>query len=113
MPARQPACGGHRLRRLTVKALLTRAPRAALAASQTRINDRVRAVFERVPLLIGFSLGADLTLADLEVETWPGAVWPLELYAAIDGEISALVSEFAGDEASELLRGRTFARSLH
>jgi hypothetical protein len=97
---------------MTVKALPARVARAPLAISQTRINDRVRGVFERLPLLVGFSLDANLTLADLEVHTWPGGAWPLEVYAEIDGEISALVAEFAGDEASALLRGRTFARSL-
>jgi len=39
--------------------------------------------------------------------------WGDELYEEVDAEIAALVSDLEENEASDLLRGRTFARTLH
>jgi len=64
--------------------------------SQSLIDRRVREAFARVPLLLAVTFDQDLALADVEV----------------DAEISELVAELKHAGASELLRGRTFARAL-
>ena len=72
-------------------------------------------IFRRWPSLVGFSvqesqtLPADLVIADVETDPWP--VQPRELV----GEIAVALVDLMDDEpaARELLRGRTFARTLH
>ena len=83
------------------------------APSQGLIDARVRQAFTRLPYLLGFSFDADLGIADVEVSPCAGCEWGDELYEAVDAEIAALVSDLENDEASDLLRGRTFARTLH
>ena len=80
---------------------------------QERINNRVREAFLRLPLLLGFSLDTDLAIGDIEVHACPGCEGSVNVYRAIDAEITALVEELAREAALELLRGRTFARTLH
>jgi hypothetical protein len=77
------------------------------------IDERVRQVFRRLPLLIGFSLEQDLSIADIEMVVCPGCEWDEDVYREVDAEISALLDELEHDKASELMRGRTFARTLH
>jgi hypothetical protein len=48
----------------------------------------------------------------VEVHGCPNGEWSERVYGEIDDEISALVAELQSDPASELLRGRTFARVL-
>jgi hypothetical protein len=81
--------------------------------SQAVIDERVRQMFRRLPLLVGFSLEQDLSIADVEVQTCPGCEWGDDVYREVDAEISALLDEIEHDDATELLRGRTFARVLH
>ena len=83
------------------------------APSQGLIDARVRQAFKRLPHLLAFSFDADLGIADVEVSPCAGCEWGDELYEAVDAEIAALVSDLEDDEASDLLRGRTFARTLH
>lgn len=73
---------------------------------------RVRETFERLPLLEGFTFDQQLELADLELRTCPGCHWSEAVYGDIGDEIASLVSDFQYAEAAELLRGRTFARTL-
>jgi hypothetical protein len=80
--------------------------------SQALMHARIREVFQRLPLLLGFSLDHDLSVADIELRTWPGYEWSEEAYREIESEISALLAH-VDDEVNELLRGRTFARTLH
>ena len=81
---------------------------------KTLIDERVRRTFQRLPHLIAFTLDRELALADVEVvRTWPGHQWSEEVFSAIDDELSALVAELQGEDVTELLRGRTFARTLH
>ena len=80
---------------------------------QAMIDERVRRAFQRLPNLIAFTLDRELTLADVEVRSWPGHQWGDEVFGAIDDEISALVAELQAEDVTELLRGRTFARTLH
>ena len=77
------------------------------------IEQRVRQAFERLPLLLAITFDKDLSLADVEVRPCPGCDWADEVYIDVDAEISALVDELKRAGASELLRGRTFARTLH
>jgi len=80
--------------------------------SQSLIDERVRAAFARVPLLLAITFDEDLSLADVEVQPCPGCEWHDEVYIDVDAEVSALVDELKRVGASELLRGRTFARTL-
>jgi len=83
------------------------------APSQGLIDERVRQAFARLPHLLAFSFDADLDIADVEVSPCAGCEWGDELYEEVDAEIAALVSDLEENEASDLLRGRTFARTLH
>ena len=77
------------------------------------VDERVREVFRRLPLLLGFSLEQDLSIADIEMQVCPGCDWGDDVYGEVDAELSALLAELEQDDAAELLRGRTFARTLH
>ena len=79
---------------------------------KTSIDERVRQAFQRLPHLIAFTLDRELALADVEVRTWPGHQWSEEAFSAIDDEIADLVAELQGEDV-DVLRGRTFARTLH
>jgi hypothetical protein len=63
--------------------------------------------------LLGFSLDPDLSLANVEVPMGPGCNWGADVYAELDDGIAGLVAEVEDYGAAALLRGRTFARSLH
>lgn len=80
--------------------------------SPLAIEQRVREAFARLPLLLGVTFDQDLSLADVAMQPCPGSDWSDEVYSDIDDEISALVAEVERAGATELLRGRTFARML-
>jgi hypothetical protein len=63
------------------------------------IDTRIHDLFERLPLLVAFG--------------WRGFKWGDEVYREINDEIWALVCDAEDEGANELLRGRTFARTLH
>ncbi len=71
---------------------------------------RVDALFRRCPTLCGFSMQED-DLLDLTCHPLPDR----ERAELILGEISQMLVELADEqpEAAELLRGRTFARTVH
>jgi hypothetical protein len=71
----------------------------------------VAELFRRVPMLCGFSVRADLEVADVAVCTWPGYGAGPELYDDLVQTLDALVGE--RPDAVQLLRGRTFARAFH
>lgn len=96
-----------------MKALSHRTPTARSARSQALIEARVREVFKRVPLLLGFSLDSELRISEAEVGTWPGCEWSDRVCGEIGAAIDELVARIEDEGASELLRGRTFARALH
>ena len=90
------------------------------------IAARVAVIFEQYPMLCGFSLlerstltrdramvqlQDELCLADVSVSTWPGFHVTQEFYEQIAYMLLELMDE--EPEASELLPGRTFARTLH
>ena len=96
-----------------MKALSSPAQKRQPEPSQSLIESRVRQAFTRVPLLLAVTFDQDLSLADVEVQPCPGCEWSDEVYINVDAEISALVAELKRAGAGELLRGRTFARTLH
>jgi hypothetical protein len=67
-------------------------------------------LFNRLPALAGFRLGDDLMVADLSVFSWADAA-----SAGLEGIVLRSLVELAerNPEAVVLMRGRTFARSLH
>jgi hypothetical protein len=73
---------------------------------------RVRETFARLPLLEGFTFDQQLEIADIELRSCPGCHWGDEVYGDVGEEIAALVSDLQYAESAELLRGRTFARTL-
>ena len=75
------------------------------------VTTYVRALFERVPMLCGFSVRSDLEVADVAVSTWPGYGAGPELYDDVVRALEELVDE--RPDAVQLLRGRTFARAFH
>ena len=92
----------------------------------TSLPPSIGALFRRWPALCGFTvqerasltreraiglLAGELCLADVEVHTWPGMEAPPELCNEIARALLRLMDEHA--EAEALLRGRTFARTLH
>jgi hypothetical protein len=82
------------------------------ALPQTLVDAQVREVFSRLPLLHGFSLDNHLCLCDLEVHAWPGCEWGDPVYGEIGAAITELIVVLEASGANDLLRGRTFARSL-
>jgi len=82
---------------------------------ETEVAAVVDALFRRWPSLVGFSVqeaqtpSPELVVSDVETDPWPAR--SQELF----GEIAGALFELMDDEpaARELLRGRTFARTLH
>jgi len=77
---------------------------------ETLLHARIDALFRRLPMLCGFAVAEDLLLTDVAISTWPGYIAGADLY----GEIADALAELAAEspDAMELLRGRTFARTL-
>ena len=68
-------------------------------------------LFKRLPMLSGFWLGPDLKVAELSVFTWPGYTAGSDLYDHVTESLVDLAEELP--EAVQLMRGRTFARTVH
>jgi hypothetical protein len=77
---------------------------------EAAIDGRMGALFRRVPILCGFSLQDDLVPTEVSIHSWPGYVAGEELYSDIIATLADLIEE--RPDATELLRGRTFARQL-
>ena len=71
----------------------------------------VRQLFQRLPMLSGFWLRLDFKVTELSVFTWPGYTAGRDLYDQVTESFVQLAEECP--EASQLMRGRTFARALH
>jgi hypothetical protein len=76
------------------------------------IDTTVNEIFAAWPELYGFSVGqfnGELCLADVAMDTW------VARSEELPGHIAAALAELIDEEpqAAELLRGRTFARTLH
>ncbi len=78
---------------------------------ESEVEAVVAQVFDRLPALVGFSVAAEPELALADVETFPRFAQREDLM----GEIAIPLLELMDEQpaAGELLRGRTFVRSLH
>jgi hypothetical protein len=79
-----------------------------------QLEERLQSLFARCPELSGFSVRGEaegLIVSDVGISPRLSA----EQYGEIFQDIAATLSELLDErpEASELLRGRTFARTLH
>ena len=80
---------------------------------QANVEEKMKALFARCPTLHGFSVqdhGADLFITEIGVFPELGSR-SLEIHDEITLAISDLVQD--QPHASDYLRGRTFARTLH
>ena len=71
----------------------------------------VHQLFQRLPMLSGFWLLSDLKVAELSVFTWPGYTAGQDLYDQVTESLVQLADECP--DAVQLMRGRTFARTVH
>ena len=95
-------------------------------STETGMDARIQALFERCPALCGFSVrdpsdlpdsctrsatGSDLFVTDIGISPRLGA----DQYGEIFNEIFSTLSEILAEEpgVGERLAGRTFARTLH
>ena len=79
-----------------------------------QVEKHLESLFSRCPDLCGFSVsvdGGDLTVSDVGISPRLSA----EQYGEIFQDIARTLSELLDEqpEAGEVLRGRTFARTLH
>jgi hypothetical protein len=94
-----------------VKSSIQRSEELRRQRSQAAVETHIAAIFERMPMLSGFSLRHDLEVTDLAISTWPGYTAGRELYDELMQALVDLAEEHP--EAVEMLRGRTFARAFH
>ena len=84
-----------------------------IAASQNRIEQRVRETFERLPLLEGLTFDDELAVVDVELAHWPGRSWGSDVDRDVTRELLDLLEDLQVLEGAAVLKGRTFARTLH
>jgi len=94
-----------------VKQAQERSSEARRQDTEAIVARHIRALFERMPILCGFSLRPDFQLADVAVSFWPGYTAGEELYEDLMQALVDLAEE--RPDALPLLRGRTFARAIH
>ena len=79
--------------------------------TEARLEEVVRTLFRRWPGLVGFAVRDSGELVLTEMETQPWSVQPYDILDEVSGALLDLVDDDPG--ALALLRGRTFARTLH
>ncbi len=82
--------------------------------TQIQLEEQLQSLFARCPELSGFSVRGEadeLFVSDVGISPRLGAEQYGEIYQEIANTLSVLLDE--QPEAGELLRGRTFARTLH
>jgi len=82
--------------------------------TQIQLEEQLQSLFARCPELSGFSVRGEadeLFVSDVGISPRLGAEQYGEIYEEIANTLSVLLDE--QPEAGELLRGRTFARTLH
>ena len=84
---------------------------ARLQHTEAIVARHLHELFQRLPMLSGFWLGPDLELADVSVFAWPGYDPARHLYEEVMQSLVDLAEE--RPESVQLLRGRTFARTVH
>ena len=75
------------------------------------VSRHMHELFKRLPMLSGFWLRPDLEVAELSLFTWQGYTAGADLYEAVTQSLVDLTEEHP--EAVPLMRGRTFARTVH
>ena len=79
--------------------------------AEIAVAKHVVALFDRLPVLCGFTLKHDFELTEISVCAWPGYTPGQDLYDQLLRALAELAEE--RPEAVSLMRGRTFARSIH
>jgi hypothetical protein len=82
--------------------------------TQIQLDEQLQSLFARCPELSGFSVRGEadeLFVSDVGISPRLSAEQYGEIYQEIASTLSELLDE--QPEAGELLRGRTFARTLH
>ncbi|HET7365996.1 MAG TPA: hypothetical protein VFJ70_20665 [Burkholderiales bacterium] len=94
-----------------------------MKASEQRLNEARRQhtetivarhldeLFQRLPMLCGFCLQPDLQVGEVTIFTWPGYSAGGDLYDEVMRSLVELAEE--RPDAVQLMRGRTFARTVH
>jgi hypothetical protein len=79
----------------------------------SQVKERLQLLFSRCPELSGFSIrgGDELFVSDVGIAPRLSAEQYREIFQDIATTLSELLEE--RPEASDLLRGRTFARTVH
>lgn len=76
------------------------------------LHQRVHELFHAMPALLGFEVSPDLRVSGIELAPWAQvAEEEASVGEAIFEALSGVLAEDAA--AAELMRGRTFARTLH
>ena len=75
-----------------------------------QIEERMATLFQSLPMLSGFSVHPELDRAEVWLDTWPGWHPSEEVAEEVVRVLQDLIDE--RPDSAELLRGRTFARSL-
>jgi hypothetical protein len=79
--------------------------------SEAIVARHLHELFQRLPMLSGFWLGPELEPAEISVFSWPGYTAGRDLYEEVMQSLVDLAEE--RPEAVHLMRGRTFARTVH
>ncbi|HYN11847.1 MAG TPA: hypothetical protein VET51_04280 [Burkholderiales bacterium] len=87
-----------------------RLPEAGRQRAVALVEARIDGLFQRLPMLCGFLVREDLYVSDVAINTWPGYTAGADLYEEIADTIAVLLDE--RPETKDLLRARTFARTL-
>jgi hypothetical protein len=87
-----------------------RLPETGSQRTAALLEARIGGLFQRLPMLSGFAVQHDLYISDVAIDTWPGLTAGADLYEEIADTIAALLDE--RPDTKELLRARTFARTL-
>ena len=82
-----------------------------MRSSDALVEKHLADLFERLPMLSGFTLQQDLEVREVTVHSWPGYIAGEKLYEDLMKALVRLAEE--RPEVVEVLRGRTFARAIH
>jgi hypothetical protein len=74
------------------------------------LEKHIAELFRRMPRLAGFSIRHDLELEDVSFHAWPGTAGD-QFYQDLLDALADLADELPG--VVMLMRGRTFARTIH
>ena len=93
-----------------MKAPAHRSTEPARQRAEALVETQVQALFQRLPMLSGFAVAANLDVTDVTIHSWPGYIAGEALYSEIANCLVDLLED--RPDSTDFLRGRTFARSL-